>query len=315
MDLPFEIILIILTNLALDDLFSFQQTSRICSSIALRTEIGLSRILEGNYSYLYRHMLLAGTAEQIGSWAVETLENQKKLRIAILDGVEGLLGLSVKLAFVRLEDLQHLYQINRNLLHPISRRLVDESPGQLDVPGAQLALWNYLIYCKLFRHSYEEGMSNQGPTLSVETKKLFLAHCVPFVVLAVRSPGKDLWSVVTSNLFRSQNVMILGSIIECCRKRSDPLFRSQSQLRVYYVIQSLGEDFLKALQSGKNSYDTLVNRMLDQTPTTIDATEERTWKKDWRLASGVIGNITTRIARATEDLTGRYSTSAAEDLV
>lgn len=304
MDLPVEIILIVTTKLALDDLFAFQQTSRIGSSIALRTKIDLPRLLERNHSSLYRHMLIAGTVEQIGNWAIKTSENEEKLRTALLSGIEGLLELSTKLAFVRLGDLQHLYQMNRNVLHPLSGKLVDEMHSTLDLPGAQRALWNYLIYCGLFHHSYEEALKGQGPTLNVETQKIFLMYCVPFDVLASSSPGIELWSLVRSELFRAQNELILGSIFEFFWKTNRPFLSSPSQLRVLYVIQSSGEDFLKHLQSGKSSYDILVNGMLNNIPTAADATEERTWEDAWQLERCIIRNVIESVARVGEGFTG-----------
>lgn len=115
-DLPNDLLVTLPFYLdSINDLYSLILTCRglytACHDTKARPPLRL-RQRNGRFPLQpYPHLLIAGTARQVGDWAVHSIENRDSLRAALRQGVEGLVELCVSVARMSLADMKELCRI------------------------------------------------------------------------------------------------------------------------------------------------------------------------------------------------------------
>ena len=201
LDLPTELIAILPNYLhSLDDHYLLLRTCRTLYMTCANSNAKLAPDFAKKYGQpLLRphpHLLLAGTARQIGDWAVQSEQNREELLKAIQSGNDGLLKLAVEVARLSLEDVRRIYKTKFDVINPISRTLdwevgqghwgreLEENEIELMTicEDVEQALYNYVIYCELFHHSIDKALEPSLPIepLSQELRQWWMAYCRGF---------------------------------------------------------------------------------------------------------------------------------------
>lgn len=108
---------------SIHDLYSLIRCSRALYTICGRSNASLSpRLLETRDArhhplQPHPHLLIAGTARQVGNWAVQSISNRNALHSAIIRGLEGLYELSMRVARMSLHAMRELHQIKYAAVH------------------------------------------------------------------------------------------------------------------------------------------------------------------------------------------------------
>ena len=203
----------------------------------------------------YNHAYVALCSTRVRKWAESDYSNELGLELAIESGMTGLRELCEKVAPATMEELAWLDTISKNvidrvtaLVAPLYFANVTGDPSSPIYQHVRKALFNFWIYCQLFKndleHTYQntEGANTLRP-LPKETRRNFLYHCVPddcdICTAEVKSDRKWLRSVVETevfyNLFDNMEDPRFGGPVE----------RESSSDFIYNVFQNSG---LKTLQ-------------------------------------------------------------------
>lgn len=204
LDLPSDIINLLPNYLySINDLYSLLSTCKALHTAHAYSLAKLPPILPRLYGQPllppHPHLILAGTARQVADWAVLSRANRTALYDALLEGNDGLLKLSERVAGMSLQDMRNLHDLKYNLLNPLAKIVDVEAGPQMVrdegndpdnyswtiVRDPDVALLNYWIYCELFHHNADEILNFSRRTastpkpLDLKTRRRWIAYCVP----------------------------------------------------------------------------------------------------------------------------------------
>ena len=133
---------------------------------------------------LYPHLLIAGTARQIGDWAGQSKENDDKLYACLARGNDGLVELASKVASLTLAQIRELYRFKTVLLLPLSiiegAEVVDAYDPFDVYPGFKEVILNQWIYDDLFHAFPDEILGTpHNNTIELRTRYRWVAMCMP----------------------------------------------------------------------------------------------------------------------------------------
>lgn len=181
--LPIEI-LIQLPHMVnnLDDLYSLLSTCRLfyraCAAAFAKLPPGQK---------VDRRLTMAGTARQVANWATESEENKGNLQRAILQGSDGLLQLTLRIARLGLDDMRELHKARKAVVGPLANKLQEncEMCGEgrfykKHCTDITTALYDFVTYCELFFrdiHSFFDEASAKSP-LGESMRLDWISHCV-----------------------------------------------------------------------------------------------------------------------------------------
>ena len=191
-NLPVEILSSIPDYLdSVDDLYSLLSTSRLfyrcCAGTTAKLAPPFSTEFGQHLLPPHPHLLLAGTARQIGDWAIQSQDNQDRLWKGIKDGNNGLASLSKDVARLSLQDVRALHRLRADLVIPLAARLdLEEDPtrtrwSELTVcQNAEVALLNYLIYCELFHLDVQASFDDAAhEPFNSAMRNHWMSYCMP----------------------------------------------------------------------------------------------------------------------------------------
>lgn len=202
-DLPPEIVALLPDYLhSLDDLYSLLHTSRTFYRCCALTRARLSPPFAKKHGQhlLSPHplLILAGTARQIGEWAVSSKEGRQELWDSIDGGVDRLAELSSRIAHLSLDDVRALHRVKFDIINPMTAQLdLEEGHGQRQryrddseiehaswwtiCEDVERTIYNYLIYCELFyldvRKVYDNSLELEP--LGPEFRQHWMSYCMP----------------------------------------------------------------------------------------------------------------------------------------
>lgn len=198
LSLPPELNILIPNYLhSLDDLYSLIRTCRTFYKTCASSSAQLAPDFAEKYGQPllppHPHLLLTGTARQIGDWAVRNEDNRRGLSEAIQSGNDGLLKLAIEVARLSLEDVRRIYKSKLDIINPVSRILdwdIVTGRSQRECVPDDLELWSicedveravykYLIYCELFHHCIDKALKPSLPItpLSQKVRQCWMGYC------------------------------------------------------------------------------------------------------------------------------------------
>lgn len=193
--LPTELLAILPNYLySLDDLYSLLRTCRRLYKTCANSNVKCAPDFAKRYGQPpltpHPHLLLTGTARQIGDWAVQSEANRQELTNAIQRGNAGLLQLAIDIARLSLEDVRRIYKSRVDIINPVSRRLDwdavlqrrDREGNESDwtiCEDVERAVYKYIIYCELFHHCIAKTLMPSLPIepLSEEVRQSWMGYC------------------------------------------------------------------------------------------------------------------------------------------
>ena len=192
-ELPTDILVLLPSFLhSIDDLYSVISTCRTLQSVCYDENVKLRPELnrrDGQYLLQpHPHLLIAGTARQVGDWAVQTPENRTTFHNAVRQGVGGLLTLCQDVARMSFTDMRNLHNLKHTLLKDLTDRLERENPKEDDpnsafteLEHADLCILNIWIYSDLFHHSITASYRpvDVPAQLTNEIRLDYVKNCIP----------------------------------------------------------------------------------------------------------------------------------------
>jgi len=131
----------------------------------------------------YPHLLIAGTARQIGDWAGRSKHNDDELYDCLARGNEGLLELAGRVASLTLLQIRELHRLKRSLVNPLCDILSAEIQAQaraVPVASPVHVIMNHWIYDELFHAFPDQILGNPyTDTLELRTRYRWIAMCMP----------------------------------------------------------------------------------------------------------------------------------------
>ena len=206
--LPTDILITLPSYLhSIDDLYSLISTCRrlrqACQDEKIRLKPDLRARDDKQPLQPYPHLLIAGTARQVGDWAVQSVANRSRFHDAVSRGITGLYQLCVDIARMSLQDMRELHKVRQSVLAPlsacISKGYACKNPptgchdnGRTEQDNHLLCLLNLWIYSDLFRSTITASYKQLDvpAQLTPRIRLDYIKHCIPDQSLA-EEPGSS----------------------------------------------------------------------------------------------------------------------------
>ena len=202
LELPVEIISSIPPFIRnIEDFTNFSSTCRalhnIFSSTHPKTILRLADASAPTFFSPHPHFLVASTARELSSWAIQSDENTDELRKAFQSGIDGLYELCLSKCGLTLAQIRHWHSSRFRIINPLSNE-IDKMAGQqwYSTPN----FWNggvsepytvhsepdrqtfqIIIYGELFASTMDAWLQPERslPWFDMQTRLDFVKYCIP----------------------------------------------------------------------------------------------------------------------------------------
>ncbi|KAF7296472.1 hypothetical protein HMN09_01053700 [Mycena chlorophos] len=179
---------------SIEDVLALSSTSRaLYNACANPPPKVVSRLIADSGRIFFRphpHLLIAATARELATWAVQSSDRRYRLEEALSGGVDKLLELAIDVVGLAMADIRRLWRFKFEVLNPLDRKL-DLAAGPSSGKAwtvcndPETTLVSFAIYGELFHHDHELGYLPIDATrprplpLSSLTRYQWFVYCVP----------------------------------------------------------------------------------------------------------------------------------------
>ncbi|KAK5173300.1 uncharacterized protein LTR77_001981 [Saxophila tyrrhenica] len=202
LDLPVDILTLLPKYLAnIEDYLNVSSTCRhlreCMSKASPNTILHLAAAQRNVFFRPAPHLLVCATAAQLGQWARKSDKNEAALQEALLEGIYGMLDLSLKHCGLTMQRIRELHLMRFSIVNPVTD-IIDKCVGVqwYSIPdfwygGASdaytisadpsVSLFHLAIYGELFAPDFDSILNKDTTArrLGVDTRLEYIKYCVP----------------------------------------------------------------------------------------------------------------------------------------